>query len=219
MIDWLVELYQPWVTRIVLVVAPAFRTEVSEHLSELGTPATVVVQDTPTGMLDAILLARPIVEAGASSRVWVTWCDQVGIHPDTVARLAKLSDERAATSIVMPTCRRESPYIHLQRDSQGRITRVLHRREGDVMPAIGEGDMGLFSLSRRAFVDDLPAFAEDVELGGSTGERNFLPFIPRAEGLGGVVTFPCVDEEESVGVNTPEELELIERYLRSRSKR
>lgn len=218
MLDWLLELYAPWVERVVVVANPASRTLVSEHLSHLGVPATVMVQEQATGMLDAILIARPVVEASAAGHVWITWCDQVGVHPATVERLAAESALHASAAIVMPTCTRDQPYIHLQRDLAGRITRVLHRREGDVMPVVGEGDMGLFSLSRRAFVEDLAHYATDAELGGGTGERNFLPFIAQAEHLGGVRTYSCVDPEESIGVNTPEELGLIEQYLRTRTR-
>ncbi|MGC4085752.1 MAG: NTP transferase domain-containing protein [Vicinamibacterales bacterium] len=215
MIDWLVDLYSPYVARFVVVVNPASRTMVSEHLATLGVPATVMVQEQPTGMLDAILIARPVVEAGAARHVWITWCDQVGVHPHTVEQLAQLADAHVGASMVMPTCMREQPYIHLQREGQ-RIARVLHRREGDVMPPVGESDMGLFSLSRRAFVDELPEFAEAAALGEGTGERNFLPFIPWAESRGGVVTFPCTDPRESTGVNTPEELQFVELYLQTR---
>jgi hypothetical protein len=33
------------------------------------------------------------------------------------------------------------------------------------------------------------------------------------------MTFPCVDEEESIGVNTPEDLQVIESYLTAREGR
>jgi bifunctional N-acetylglucosamine-1-phosphate-uridyltransferase/glucosamine-1-phosphate-acetyltransferase GlmU-like protein len=218
MIDWLVDLYRPFVERLVIVANAASRTQVSEHITRLGLPSIVMVQEAPTGMLDAILVARPVVEAGGAGHVWITWCDQVAVHPRTAARLADLSDANPSAAIVMPTCTREQPYIHLERGADHRIARVLHRREGDAMPMIGESDMGLFSLSRRSFVDDLHQYATAASLGESTGERNFLPFIPWAESRGGVLTFPCVDEEESTGVNTPEELALVERYLQARAR-
>jgi bifunctional N-acetylglucosamine-1-phosphate-uridyltransferase/glucosamine-1-phosphate-acetyltransferase GlmU-like protein len=216
MIDWLVSLYAPWVERFVIVASPKFRTAVSEHVARLGVPAAVLEQETPTGMLDAILIARPAIEASGVEHVWITWCDQVGIHPLTVERLARLSEANPAAAIVMPTCTREQPYIHLHRGADNRIVRVLHRREGDAMPLIGDSDMGLFSLSRRAFVDDLHSFASAASIGSGTGERNFLPFIPWAESRGGVLTYPCEDETESIGVNTPDELALVERYLQRR---
>lgn len=218
MLDWLVELYEPWVERLIVIANPASRSLVSEHLSKLAVPSTVMVQESPTGMLDAILVARPIVEASAAEQVWITWCDQIGVHPRTVETLAQLSDSSPSAAIVMPTCTREEPYIHLQRGLDGRIARVLHRREGDAMPTVGESDMGLFSLSKRAFVTDLYDYAAAAAIGEGTGERNFLPFIPWVEPRGGVVTFPCVEPQESTGVNTREELEFIEQYLQSRSR-
>jgi hypothetical protein len=150
--------------------------------------------------------------------VWITWCDQIGVRPLTVRRLAAFSVTYPAAAVVMPTSKREHPYIHLLRGPDKRIVQVLHRREGDVMPLVGESDTGLFSLSRRAFVHDLHDFASAVVPGEGTGERNFLPFIPWVESRGGVLTYPCEDELEATGVNTPEELVMIERDLRSRPR-
>jgi len=219
MIDWLIDLYADWVDRFIIVANPASRTQVSEHVAQLGVPATVLEQESPTGMLDAILIARPVVEAGIAQHVWITWCDQIGVRPVTARRLAAFCESRPHAAIVMPTCKRAEPYIHLQRGPDNRIRQVLHAREGDAMPLVGESDIGLFALSRRAFIDDLHDFASAVLPGTGTGERNFLPFIPWAEARGGVVTFPCDDELEATGVNTPEELTAIDRYLRSRARR
>jgi bifunctional N-acetylglucosamine-1-phosphate-uridyltransferase/glucosamine-1-phosphate-acetyltransferase GlmU-like protein len=118
----------------------------------------------------------------------------------------------------MPTVTRPQPYIHLRRDARGRIDAVLHRREGDAMPDVGESDMGLFALSREAYLDLLPAYASDVSVGTATGERNFLPFIAWASARREVVTFPATDEMEAVGVNTQEELRAVERYLTERER-
>jgi len=217
MIDRLIDVYEPYVKSVVVVTNPVARAAVTQHLDARGLLASVVVQEQPTGMLDAITIAHAAVGAGVAAHVWITWCDQVGVHPLTVARLAERTQANPAAPIVMPTCTRPDPYIHLLRDSRHRITRVLQRREGDAMPAIGESDMGLFSLSRRAFLDDLHRYATMPMVGEGTGERNFLPFIPWMDRQGGVLTFPCVDAQESTGVNTPEELAFIEHYLRARS--
>jgi bifunctional UDP-N-acetylglucosamine pyrophosphorylase / glucosamine-1-phosphate N-acetyltransferase len=218
MIDWVIDLHAAYVARVVVVANPASRTALSEHMAHLRIPATILVQESPTGMLDALLIARPVVEASAARHVWITWCDQLAVRPETVGRLADLGQQNAAAAVVMPTCTRAQPYIHLQHNADGRIVAILQRREGDVMPAVGESDMGLFSLSRRAFVDDLPDYATAASLGAGTGERNFLPFIPWVEARGGVVTYPGVEERESSGVNTPEELAIIEQCLRDRAR-
>lgn len=214
MLDRLLALYAGSVDHVVLVVNPASAPLVARHLSEhpSPTPVSSVEQATPTGMLDAILLAMPNVVSAAPDSIWVTWCDQVAVHPKTIDTLAARTSGGSA-ALVMPTVTCAEPYIHLERDSSGRILRVLHRREGDAMPAIGESDMGLFAMSAQAYREWLPQYAREVEIGHKTGERNFLPFIPWVNARAAVDTFPCHDPIEAVGINTPDELRRIERYL------
>lgn len=216
MLDWLLDLYRGVVDRVIVVVHPSFADQIRAYGETTGAPLEYQVQETPTGMLDAILGAARAVASSDAWRILITWCDQVAIHPQTVERLTKLGDTQPRVALVMPTARQSDPYIHLERDPTGRIVHVLHRREGDRLPPVGESDMGLFSLSRHAFLNDLPSFAALSGTGGGTGERNFLPFIPWIAARGEIVTFPCVDAIEAVGVNTPEELQRVEGYLAAR---
>ena len=218
MLERLLNLYRAWVKHVVLVVNPASQDSILK-LVESGADAeriTCVQQPEPTGMLDAILLASAVAKRVDPTSVWITWCDQIGVHPRTIARLGERTSSAAHDAMVMPTVMQQPPYIHLERDSRGRIVRVLHRREGDAMPDTGESDMGLFALSRQTYFDRLPHYAREVELGRATGERNFLPFIPWLARTDAVTTFPAEDPIEAVGVNTPQELDQVERYLLSR---
>jgi bifunctional UDP-N-acetylglucosamine pyrophosphorylase/glucosamine-1-phosphate N-acetyltransferase len=217
MIDRILNLYRRWAAHVVVVVNPSSVHDVEQHLEARRERLRidVIEQPAPTGMLDAILLAVPAARDAAG--VWITWCDQVAVHPRTVERLAAHTGEGSRAPFVMPTVRRANPYIHFARDNDGRITQVLHRREGDAMPGEGESDMGLFAMSSSVFSQCLPRFARDVEVGHATRERNFLPFIPWLARTQPVVTFPCEDPMEAVGVNTPEELGLVEKYLSERS--
>jgi len=219
MIEWLVDLYGPYVSRIVLIVSPSAAGEARKRAAASAVPIEVEVQEQPTGMLDAVLLAYDRVKASPARRVWVTWCDQIAIHPRTIARLSELSTVHADAPIVMPVAFRKNPYIHLERDAASRIVRVLHRREGDTMPDVGESDAGLFSFSRDAFLTELPAYAASLEKGAGTGERNLLPFLPWISESGDVVVFPCVEDIESVGINTPEELKEVEAGLARRKRK
>ncbi len=216
MLDWLLDLYRDVVDRAVIVVHPSSADQIRAYGETTGARLEYQVQESPTGMLDAILRATPTVASSDASRILITWCDQVAVHPHTVERVTRLSDTHPAAALVMPTARQTDPYIHLERDSSDRIVRVLHRREGDLLPLVGESDMGVFSLSRDAFLDDLTSFAASAGTGEATGERNFLPFIPWISARGETVTFPCVDAIEALGVNTPEDLERVESYLRAR---
>jgi bifunctional N-acetylglucosamine-1-phosphate-uridyltransferase/glucosamine-1-phosphate-acetyltransferase GlmU-like protein len=218
MLDHLLDLYRGFVQRIVVIAHPSFKQDVERWSADKGF-VDVRVQRTPTGMLDAILLARPIVNRERPDAVWITWCDQVGVLPETLDRLAEVTSVEPSPPLAMPTVKSRDPYIHLVRDTEGRISEVLHRREGDAMPSEGESDMGLFALSRRAYQRQLPLYADEVTLGPMTGERNFLPFIAWLARRAPVVTFPCTDPMEAVGVNTPDDLRTVEAWLAMRATR
>ena len=218
MIDHLFDLYRRKARRFVLVVNPTFERAVREHCRNVASDLDVAyaVQPSPTGMLDAILLAAHETAGVSPSRIWITWCDQIAIHPQTIATLSRLSTEDVEADLIFPTAWQVNPYIHLVRDG-GRIVANRQRREGDEMPDVGESDAGLFSLSMDAFFSLLPRFAGEASEAAATRERNFLPFVPWLVHRGArVVTFPCVDEAEAVGVNTPEDQRFIEHYLRTR---
>lgn len=221
MLDWLLDRHLPYVDFLVLVASPSAESEMRAQLASRRVTGEVVVQERATGMLDAIRLAEPALRARGAlpSWVWITWCDQLAISANTAAQLARACDDAKAGDVVvaMPTVLRAAPYIHLARDAEGRVARILQARERDAMPARGEGDAGLFALSQRAFFEALPRFdaEEAVARGAGTGERNFLPFLPWLRGRGQVVTFPVADEIESVGINTHEELLRIEAHLLS----
>ena len=216
MVDHLLDLYAPHVEYTVIVAHPSFARDVEAWADEAGC-CEVVCQPSPTGMLDAILLADSAVSRLRPDSIWITWCDQVGVLPPTIERLALVSADEPPPALALPTVRRVQPYIHFARDADGRITGVLHRREGDEMPDEGESDMGVFAISREAFVRDLHEYASIAEPGRATGERNFLPFIPWLASRARVVTFPCTDPMEAIGINTPEELRDVEQWLRERS--
>ena len=214
MIDYLLDLYAHRVDRIVTVLHPSFAEDVERHCRARGTTVDVAIQEEPTGMLPAILLGREVVLREMPDHVWITWCDQIAIRPGTLDRLAALSEGEPRPAMTIPTSTRRMPYIHFERDEHDTIRQVLQRREGAVMPEMGEGDAGLFCLTLDTYISDLERFARQVVPGTSTGEVNFLPFIPWLAQRRRVVTFPVEHESESVGINTIEDIELV-RLLRA----
>ena len=221
MIDHLFDLYRDFVQRFVLVVHPSCDRAVRDHCRAAAPHLSVdfAHQPEPTGMLDAILLAADSVRASGTRRVWITWCDQVGVHPDTIDELCRWSAGTDAADVILPTARQADPYIHIERDTSSRIVNIRQRREGDQMPPIGESDIGLFSLSAAVYFERLPEFSREASRAAETRERNFLPFIPwLSERAGSIVTFPCTDPVEAIGVNTQTDRERIEQYLREREE-
>jgi bifunctional N-acetylglucosamine-1-phosphate-uridyltransferase/glucosamine-1-phosphate-acetyltransferase GlmU-like protein len=216
MIDHVLALHRPWADRAAIVVHPSAYDAVRRHFARRPDIPDLFVQEELTGMLDAILLARAAVERWTPRRVRVTWCDQIAVRPETVERVARAASADPEPDLVAVTCVADDPYIHFERDASGRIARVLQRREGDAMPPRGESDTGLFDLSRATYLERLPQYAASPHVGAGTGERNFVPFVPWLSARGTVVTVPCVETAERVGINTPEELAFVARVLRER---
>jgi hypothetical protein len=213
MLDWLLDLYLDRVEALTLVVQPAARDRIAHALRPRAAHAQIVVQETPTGMLDAVGIGIDATGMPAGARVWVTWCDQIAVLPATLDRLER---EEASTAICFPTIQQTPPYIHFQRDPDRRIVGVLQRRDGDPMPATGESDMGLFSLSAEAACDRRRVFSAAAAASPHTGERNFLPFIPWLAATDVVRTFPASHPIEAVGINTPDDRARVEAFLASR---
>ncbi len=216
MIDHIFDRYRNVVEAAVVVVHPDSRASVAHHLQDCATPITLAEQPAPTGMLDAILAGRSAVLAGNPERVWITWCDQIGISAQTVSRLTAVEGASPDVAAIMPVVTQATPYIHFERDADGRLTTVRQRREGDIMPDTGTSDSGLFSLSREAFEHLLPEYARAAVRGAQTGERNFLPFLPWLAARTTVTTFE-IAADEAQGINTPEDLAAVETRLRSAS--
>ncbi len=213
MIDYLFALYASVVDRFILILHPDVVESVQQHCAAKPVAVEFDVQESPTGMLDAILIPRAKIQQYAPRHIWITWCDQIGVRPGTIQKLASISEQHPDVPLVFPTILRKNPYIHFVRDKQNRITNVLHRREGDDMPEIGEGDLGLFSLSLSSYENDLVAFSGQLQTGSRTRERNFLPFIPWINRTAEVITFPGEHESESIGINDAADLKLLEGIL------
>jgi CTP:molybdopterin cytidylyltransferase MocA len=218
MLDHLADLYRPHIDHVLVVAHPSFAAEIGAWGLAQGN-VSMILQVEPTGMLDAIMLAGPVVRARQPDEVWITWADQVGVLPATVQRLAQVCGQSPPPALALPTVRSRDPYTHFERDAAGRLSRFLQRREGDAMPEEGESDMGVFALARDTFSIDLVEYAGTAVAAPRTGERNFVPFVPWIAQRKSVVTFPSTDPMEAIGINTPEQLHAIEAWLQARGAR
>ncbi len=215
-LDWLVELLSPFCSRLVFVVSPEGREQVAAHLERLGTGVCLfLTQEEPTGMGDAVLLAEAAV---TTPNTLVIWGDQVGIAQATVLACMKAHARSPAPLLTLPTVIRERPYISIERDGEGRITRIGQRREEAIPLARGENDCGLFCFASHVLFAALrTAKREGLGVGAATGEFNLLPIIPMLDGEEGrVITVRLANHEEAIGVNTQEDAQRLAELLGKR---
>lgn len=211
-LDWLLDLLSPNCSSIIVVVSLEGKTEIAKEL-DLRIPGRVkvVVQETPTGMGDAVALALPWV---TTPYVAIVWGDQVSLRRESVEACLRLHQGRLQPDVTCPTVIREHPYVHFERDAQNRIIGVRQAREGDLMPDRGESDTGFFCFRTQVLERLLRELRASSDSGKSTGEFNFLPVILLAARQGLVLTPQFMRVEETVGVNSREDAAAIEGFLR-----
>jgi bifunctional N-acetylglucosamine-1-phosphate-uridyltransferase/glucosamine-1-phosphate-acetyltransferase GlmU-like protein len=83
------------------------------------------------------------------------------------------------------------------------------------MPAEGESDTGFFCFRSQALGDLLERGRQVGEAKGKrTGELNLLPLIAAAgQQPGAVITPRLMRMEETVGINSPEDVPIVEEFL------
>src|SRR5688500_1904091 len=183
LLDYLERRYRRAVDSAVLVVSSSTSDAIRARLAAFGLNAAVVSQPDDAGEVDAILRAAPSVLAARPDRVWITWYDQIAIRPETIARLQALEQRDPDADVILPMARVHEPDTHFEFDDIGRVSTLLRRQQGDPMPAEGISHTGLFSLSRRAFLEDLRWFSADA--------KDFVPFLEGRK----VVRFPAAADE------------------------
>jgi len=209
-----------------IVVSPSGIPAIQEFLAAtLWRHAQTVVQEKPIGMADAVWVGLNAFDDAASCDYLIIWGDHVTVRRETLAQV--IAHHRATgAAITFPTSRRESPYIHIERDQSGRVRNVLEAREGDSLPSEGESDCGVF-LARgewlRQGLSDLRARTIDPtrqrfgRLDGrtsATGEFNFLPLITLWAEQGKLVQAVCVAMlKETRGINTQQEARDVEQLI------
>jgi hypothetical protein len=84
---------------------------------------------------------------------------------------------------------------------------VLQTREGDKTSADGFSDVGTFGLGTRGLPEAWTRHLARAPRGSSTGEINFLPFLPFLSAQGWTMTaLEVPDAIEARGINTQEDL-------------
>lgn len=193
----------PHVDHVHVVLSPEGRAPFERGLG-VARDVSTSVQETPTGMGDAIFGARDAL--AAYDDVLIVWGDQAGLAEDTVVRTLAAHRAGAAPRLTIPLVTLDAPYVAYQVED-GRLVRVLESREGDTCGARGRSDVGVFCASTRGLAEAWDEYACEAPPGRATGERNFLPFLPFLVARGFAFTAVDVrDPDEARGLNTAADL-------------
>ena len=209
---------RPWVEHVHVVVSPAggapFRDLAADEI-RCGA-VSVSVQDEPRGMGDAIFGA--CWHWATYDAIVVVWGDQANLSPKTMREIVCV--HRQATSagqpgLTIPLVPMPDPYVEYELTS-AKLLRVWMSREGDECRPGGLSDVGVFCLSTNGLVSIWKRYLLDADVGATTGEVNFLPFLPVLSRVPGwqVTVVPVVDPDQARGINTESDLEFARQAFR-----
>ncbi len=199
--------------RVLIVANPEGAPLIKEECKRKDLPIEVITVFNSTGTGDSVRAASQ--DSLLTETILVIWGDQLGIEPTSLQKIISLHHAQKA-SLSLPTLLRKEPYIHLERDEEGNIIKVLRKRFNNTLPEYGENDAGVFviqgTLLFSALETMLPLFKER-KLTSSDG-FDFLDIIPFLAGQGKkVVTASCIQEYETIGMNTLEEVQIHQARL------
>ena len=213
----LIELFQKYCNRIIVVASPVGAQEIQKELEKCCSSSDfgIVIQEDPKGMAHAVWQARNITK---TTHTVVVWGDQICLRDETISSTLAYHQSDSANALTFPTVIKKDPYIHFHRDDAGRILKVLHKRENEIYTEDGENDCGFFSFSTNSLFSVLKnGLKSPVSLGTQTNEVNLLQLFPQFEMRNNQVnTLRIAHEDETLGVNTVEEAQTAEFILRNR---
>jgi bifunctional N-acetylglucosamine-1-phosphate-uridyltransferase/glucosamine-1-phosphate-acetyltransferase GlmU-like protein len=179
--------------------------------------STYVIQETPTGMGDAIFESSEKFEK--FDTILIIWGDQVGVNRETVKMVINKHHESGAYFSV-PLVKVAYPYVHYIVEGGSTLTGISQKREGDFMPEDGLSDIGIFIMRSRGLEEYWVKYRNNFAiLGGVTQEVNFLPFLPfLASQNQSFQVLSVQNEEESLGMNTLSDLNRFKKIFLKESE-
>ncbi|HVN91288.1 MAG TPA: NTP transferase domain-containing protein [Candidatus Binataceae bacterium] len=195
-----------------LIVSPDGYDPISEVVEREGfdDQVTLSIQPEPSGMGDAIFRGYPVWSRARSALI--VWGDQVFVSLATLRRACALhaGDDR---TVVIPVVAMSQPYVEYIFDAE-RLIAVKQSREGDSCSPGGYSDIGTFVLSVADLHERWESYRRSPEVGGATGEINFLPFLPYlSASRWDVRRFVIDDEREARGINTAQDLAFFQSIM------
>ncbi len=203
LIEIMFEKVRPIVDRFVVIVNP---TMLSHDYWPSSLDLEIAIQELPTGMGDAVFCATNQIKE--STTILVVWADQVGITSETIQNGIRSHhlNKGLKPRITIPLIRVKNPYVEYVIHDK-KIVSIKQVREGDTAADEGLTDVGLFILDAgEPLVEAWGTYLEKAEIGKSTKERNFLPFLRSLTDNQWELQVTSALAEDKLGINTQNDL-------------
>lgn len=179
-----------------------------------GENVVISIQESPIGMGDAVFSGYSYWEKFKT--IIVIWGDQCSINYDTVEKAySKFKEISGENKILIPLTKKKDPYVDYYFED-GVLTKINQSRELEKCRKEGFSDVGLFILSNTNLKSCWDSYLEHVQLGGITGEINFLPFLPYLCNKCGYIFghIDVNDNSQSRGLNNQDDLRFFKESIK-----
>jgi bifunctional UDP-N-acetylglucosamine pyrophosphorylase/glucosamine-1-phosphate N-acetyltransferase len=198
-----------------LVVVGHLRDQVIEHLKEIDSTATPVVQDQQRGTGDAARIALDAITGTAAGTVVVVPGDVPLLTAETLQRLvARHAETLAAATVLTAEVPDATGYGRVVRSADGHVTAIVEERDADdATKQIREINTSVYAFDIAKLREALPALTPD----NAQGEQYLTDVIGRFVSQGDVVvSLTVADHLEVAGVNDRAQLAAVRRAMRDR---
>jgi bifunctional UDP-N-acetylglucosamine pyrophosphorylase/glucosamine-1-phosphate N-acetyltransferase len=204
---------------------PVTATIVVGHMAESVRTATatrwpgvkMVVQEPQFGTAHALMQTEPVLK-GQTGTVVLLYGDVPLLRPESVRKLlAHHQATGAVLTVLTATVKQPKGYGRIVRDGAGKIERIVEERDAtDAQRAIPEINSGIYAFEVEPLFDALRQTATK----NAQGEYYLTDLVEIYRRHGRVVeAFQLDDPNELLGINSREELALMNTILRDQRNR
>lgn len=207
-------------SQVIVVVPPGRESEYNDAIGMFQEIVNIVVQPLPLGTGNAVYeILDHLLES--IEHVYVSFGTQPLVQNETVEGVLKHHVVNHL-AFSLATVVMDSPYAPLIRDEEGAVIgSVESHLEGATIPENGETNIGAYWASRSALDEVLKPLhyrmydADNNRYNTNSGELGFPNEMVRACLSAGlrVDGVPIANEEEMMGIKTPETLEAIREII------
>ncbi|KKS44490.1 hypothetical protein A3I25_00845 [Candidatus Nomurabacteria bacterium RIFCSPLOWO2_02_FULL_42_17] len=190
--------------------------------AELGNDYNFIFQNEQLGTGHAVACARPAL-AGRAENILVLYGDQPALKAKTIKNLTEVHLKTGATLTIATTFIPDFEdwkdvffnFGHIVRNRRGEIERSVEMKDAtDEEKKIDEVNPAYFCFKADWLWENL----EKIGNNNNQKEYYLTDLIGLAKTGGGKISSIFIDPKEAIGVNTPEQLKLTEKILKSNQR-